>query len=381
MTTADAGQRSSDLASDKSNEIDKAAQDAQPVLPANLEPNLEPKLEPKLDMNAIIEPVAHEMKLVEDWLTTNLIDDSAFVGDLLKQLFMSGGKRIRPLVSLLASKASLQDETVDPHHCKMSRLHIILAVLTELIHSASLVHDDVIDKADTRRGKTTVNKRFNDKMAVLLGDLLFAQASICLARIMNPNIVGVYGQVLGDLCSGEISQMRQQFSLKVDFDAYIQKSIGKTASLIAAGAHCGAILNARENSVVQSLKDYGLNLGICFQIVDDLLDVTGSAASTGKPVGGDLKNGLITAPGLYILERQDDVSSRFAELIQQGKIEEEEGLQEAIAIMKDYGGVEKAERLAQSYGEKARQSLAVLADSPSRQALSAIIDYVLLRKS
>ncbi|MBX9942321.1 MAG: polyprenyl synthetase family protein [Candidatus Obscuribacterales bacterium] len=372
MTTADAGQRSSDLASDKSNEIDKPAQGAQAVSPAN---------QSNLDMNAIIEPVAHEMKLVEEWLTTNLIDDSAFVGDLLKQLFMSGGKRIRPLVSLLASKASLQDESVDPHHCKMSRLHIILAVLTELIHSASLVHDDVIDKADTRRGKATVNKRFNDKMAVLLGDLLFAQASICLARIMNPNIVGVYGQVLGDLCSGEISQMRQQFSLKVDFDAYIQKSIGKTASLIAAGAHCGAILNARDNLVVQSLKDYGLNLGICFQIVDDLLDVTGSAASTGKPVGGDLKNGLITAPGLYILERQDDISSRFAELIQKGKIEEEEGLQEAIAIMKDYGGVEQAERLAQSYGEKARQSLAVLADSPARQSLSDIIDYVLLRKS
>ena len=365
MTTADATQRGAEQANSARQNSPQTGSD----------PGAVP------DLIQIAAPVAHEMQLVEEWLTTNLIDDSAFVGELLSQLFQAGGKRIRPLISLLASAASLTDEKVDPHHSKMSRLHIILAVLTELIHAASLVHDDVIDAADVRRGQTTVNRRFNDKMAVLLGDLLFAQASICLARIMNPSVVGVYGQVLGDLCSGEISQMRQQFSLKVDFDAYVQKSIGKTASLIAAGAHCGAILNARSNEVIQALHQYGTNLGICFQIVDDLLDVTGSAAKTGKPVGSDLKNGLLTAPSLFILARGDELSERFAELVKTRKVENEDGLKEALTIVEEGGGIEKTKELAGAYGLKARDALNILPPTPARQSLSDIVDYVLVRSS
>lgn len=319
----------------------------------------------KPDLAKLTEPVAHEMALVEEWLTTNLIDESPFVGELLSQLFKAGGKRIRPLVSLLASKASLTDPQVDAAHSEMSRLHIILAVLTELIHSASLVHDDVIDSAATRRGKETVNKRFSDKLAVLLGDLLFAQASICLARIMNPVVVGVYGQVLGDLCSGEIGQMRQQFSTRVDWDAYIQKSIGKTASLIAAGTHSGAILNGRPDNVVAALKDYGIALGLCFQIVDDLLDITASAEETGKPAGNDLKNGLITAPALYVLERGGPDAEKLKELINSRAVQSEEGLAEAMGIIKAAGGVEQGFALAASYGDKAKAALAILPDSLS----------------
>ncbi|CAN5332824.1 solanesyl diphosphate synthase [soil metagenome] len=333
------------------------------------------------DLSCIIQPVAAEMALVEEWLVTNLIDDSPFVGDLLSQIFQAGGKRIRPLISLLGSKASLADASVDAAHSEMSRLHIILAVLTELIHSASLVHDDVIDAASTRRGKETVNKRFNDKLAVLLGDLLFAQASICLARIMNPVVVGIYGQVLGDLCSGEIGQMRQQFVCRVDWDAYILKSINKTASLIAAGAHSGAILNARPDNVVAGLKDYGVNLGVCFQIVDDLLDVTGSASQTGKPVGNDLRNGLLTAPALYVLERNDGSSVKLIELINNRAVQTDEGVEEALTIIRKSGGVEQAQALAVSYGDKAKSALDVLPDSASKQSLLAMVDYVLVRSN
>lgn len=334
-----------------------------------------------IDIASISAPVAHELKLVEEWLTTNLIDDSPFVGDLLAQIFQAGGKRIRPLISLLGSKASLADPAVDSAHAEMSRLHIILAVLTELIHAASLVHDDVIDASSTRRGKETVNKRFNDKLAVLLGDLLFAQASICLARIMNPVVVGIYGQVLGDLCSGEIGQMRQQFVSTVNWDAYIQKSVNKTASLIAAGAHSGAILNARPDAVVSALKDYGTNLGVCFQIVDDLLDVTGSAHETGKPVGNDLRNGLLTAPALYVLEKEDASSQRLIELINNRAVQTDDGLAEALAIVVNSGGVEKAMALASSYGQLAKDSLSILPESASKQALVDMVEYVLVRSS
>jgi len=337
--------------------------------------------ESPIDMQSLVAPVAHEMKLVEEWLTTNLIDDSPFVGELLSQIFQAGGKRIRPLVTLLASRASLADPQEDKVHSELSRLHIILAVLTELIHSASLVHDDVIDASSTRRGKETVNKKFNDKLAVLLGDLLFAQASICLARIMNPVVVGIYGQVLGDLCSGEISQMRQQFSTVVDWEAYYQKSIKKTASLIAAGAHSGAILNARPNEVVAGLKEYGVKLGLCFQIIDDILDVTGTVKVTGKPVGSDLRNGLITAPALHILEAGGAPALALTNLIKERKVLTDEGLAEAVEIIHQGGGVEAALALANRIGQEGKDALSVIGDSPSKAALIALVDYVLIRNS
>jgi len=334
-----------------------------------------------VDMHSLMAPVAHEMNLVEEWLTTNLIDDSPFVSELLKQIFQAGGKRIRPLVTLLASSASLCDPTIDVAHSKLSRLHIILAVLTELIHSASLVHDDVIDASSSRRGQETVNKKFNDKLAVLLGDLLFAQASICLARIMNPVVVGIYGQVLGDLCSGEISQMRGQFSTVVDWDAYFQKSINKTASLIAAGSHSGAILNARPDNVVNALKDYGVKLGLCFQIVDDVLDITGTEKATGKTVGSDLKNGLITAPALHILEAGGAPGQTLAKLIKDRSVQSDEGIAEALELIRSNGGVEAAMALAGRFGQEGKDALNVLPESEAKTAMIGLVDYVLIRSS
>lgn len=325
------------------------------------------------DLKAIIAPVQAELAIVEQWLTTNLIDDNPFVGELLAQVFQSGGKRIRVAIALLGSKASLKEGA------ELGRLNIIQAVLTELIHTASLVHDDVIDASALRRGKVTVNKRFNDRLAVLLGDLLFAQASICLARIMNPVVVGIYGQVLGDLCAGEIGQMRSQFVYDVNWERYINKSIAKTASLFAAGSHAGAILNAASNETVQALKDYGVNLGLCFQIVDDLLDVTGSSSELGKEPGSDLRAGVVTAPALFVLERDDEPAKRLRELIKTRQIVNDEGAEEGLKIIRENGGVEATVALATRYADLAKDSLSVIAPSDARDSLVALIDYVLVR--
>ncbi len=326
-----------------------------------------------VDLSHLLAPVKPEMQLVDTWLVSNLIDDNNFVADLLSQVFKAGGKRIRPALTILSSKASLKDGE------EISRLHIILAVLTELIHTASLVHDDVIDQASLRRGESTVNRKWNDKLAVLIGDLLFAQASICLARLMNPQIVGIYGQVLGDLCAGEIRQMRQQFSSVVDWDAYIQKSVHKTASLFAAGCQSSAILNKREEIVVASLKSYGTNLGVCFQIVDDLLDVTGNTDQLGKAAGSDLANGVITAPALFVLEQNDARASRLKELIDTRAVGQPEGLAEALSIISNAGGIEKTVALAGTYAELAKSNLECLPPSTYKDSLAAIADYLLVR--
>ncbi|MBX9879072.1 MAG: polyprenyl synthetase family protein [Candidatus Obscuribacterales bacterium] len=326
-----------------------------------------------VDLNQLLAPIKPEMQLVDTWLTSNLIDDNNFVSDLLSQVFKAGGKRLRPALTILASKASLKEGD------EISRLHIILAVLTELIHTASLVHDDVIDQASLRRGESTVNKKWNDKLAVLIGDLLFAQASICLARLMNPQIVGIYGQVLGDLCAGEIKQMRQQFSTSVDWDTYIQKSVNKTASLFAAGCQSSAILNRRDEDVVASLKSYGVNLGVCFQIVDDLLDVTGNTDQLGKAAGSDLANGVVTAPALFVLEQNDANANRLKELINTRAVSQPDGLAEALSIINQAGGVEKTVQLATKYAQAAKQNLDCLSPSTYKDSLAAIADYLLVR--
>ena len=325
------------------------------------------------DLSKLIEPVQIEFLLVEEWLKTNLIDDNPFISELLEQIFQAGGKRLRPALVLLSSKATLEPGQ------SLGRLHIVLAVLTELIHTASLVHDDVIDKASLRRGNRTVNNRFNDRVAVLMGDLLFAQASICLARLMNPVVVGIYGRVLGELCAGEISQMKQQFASKVDWDAYIAKSVAKTASLFSAGCHSGAILNGSSNEVVLALRTYGHNLGICFQIVDDLLDVVGTREQLGKEPGSDLQSGTITAPALFILERGDKAAQSLAQLINTRAICTADGAEEALKIVKENGGVQSTLALAAKFAKEATDALSILPESQYKENLISIVDYVLRR--
>lgn len=330
------------------------------------------------DLTPLIALVQDEMQLVEEWLATNLIDDNPFVGELLKQIFQAGGKRLRPLISLLSGKATSPDGQI-------GRLHIIQAVLTELIHTASLVHDDVIDSSDLRRGKETINKKWNERVAVLMGDLLFAQASICLARLMNPPVVGIYGQVLGDLCAGEIKQMRHQFNIDADWDTYIQKSIGKTASLFSAGSHSAAILNGCDNDTVLALKNYGLNLGICFQIVDDLLDITGDFDQKNKdkgvlkPVGGDLRNGVLTAPVLYALEEGGKNSARLRKLIEDRAVVEDEGNEEGLSIILKSGAIGKTAELAAKYAGQAKSDICLLPESKYKEGLYELADFIMSR--
>lgn len=336
-----------------------------------------PALHAVPDLVTLLEPIKQDLEVVEEWLRSNLIDDSPFVSELLAQVFQAGGKRIRPALCLLSARAT----SADPVGAEISRLQIILSVLTELIHTASLVHDDVIDSASLRRGKETVNRKWSDKLAVLIGDLLFAQASVCLARLQNPTIVGIYGQVLGDLCAGELRQMKQQFLSVVNWDGYIQKSIWKTASLFAAGTHSAPILNGCPDNVVAAMKDYGINLGVCFQIIDDLLDVTATSSTLGKAAGSDLAQGLITAPALFVLERNDQPAKRLDELIRSRAVGEPEGVQEALTIIRENGGVELTNNLAAKYASQAREALTVVSASPYRNSLELLTEWLLTRRS
>lgn len=284
-----------------------------------------------------------------------------------EHLFGAGGKRLRPAVVLLASRATLPDGSITPRHRR-------LAEITEMIHTASLVHDDVVDEADLRRGIPTVHASFNNRVAVLAGDFLFAQASWHLARLDDLLVVQLLSQVIMDLAEGEIIQGLNRFDSSLSIDTYLEKSYFKTASLIANSAKAAAVLSGSSEEVRDGLYQYGRALGLAFQIVDDILDFTSAEEVLGKPAASDLASGNLTAPVLYALEEQPALLPLIErEFSQDGDREQ------ALALVLDSRGLERTRQLAAEQAAIARQSLEVLPPSVYRQALADMTDYVLER--
>ena len=283
-----------------------------------------------------------------------------------EHLFDAGGKRIRPAIVLLVARATVSKD-LTPRHRR-------LAEITEMIHTASLVHDDVVDEANLRRNVPTVNSLFDNRIAVLAGDFLFAQSSWYLANLDNLEVVKLLSEVIRDFAEGEILQSLSSFDTNISLDTYINKSYYKTASLIANSAKASGILSGVEETVAESLYQYGRNLGLAFQIVDDILDFTGSTEVLGKPAGSDLADGHITAPVLYALEEKP-----YLQVLIEREFAEEGDLAEAIAIVKGGEAIDRSRKLAAIYTEKAKDNLGCLAASDSTEALKELTDYNLSR--
>ncbi len=285
-----------------------------------------------------------------------------------EHLFSAGGKRIRPAIVLLVSRATMPPhQDITPHHRR-------LAEITEMIHTASLVHDDVVDEADTRRGVPTVHSSFGNRIAVLAGDFLFAKSSWYLANLNNLEVVKLLSQVIMDLAEGEIRQGLKRFDTGLTIDDYLEKSYYKTASLIANSAKAAALLSGLSMSMAENLYQYGRHIGLAFQIVDDILDFTGSQEALGKPAASDLQDGNLTAPVLYALEQQPAL-----ELLIEREFAQPGDLEQAIALVHTSNGIERSRPLAAHHAQLAIQSLADLPPSESHTTLVELTDYVLSR--
>lgn len=284
-----------------------------------------------------------------------------------EHLFGAGGKRLRPAVVFLVSRATLVDQEVTVRHRR-------LAEITEMIHTASLVHDDVVDESSLRRGVPTVNSSFDNRVAVLAGDFLFAQSSWYLANLDNLIVVKLLSQVIMDLAEGEILQGLNCFGSDLSLEVYLEKSYFKTASLIANSAKAAGVLSGVSEELQEQLYQYGRNLGLAFQIVDDILDFTGSAEVLGKPAASDLRQGNLTAPVLYAIEEQPLLEELIdREFCQEGDWEK------ALLLVQQSNGIERARSLAAHHGKLAVASLVGLPPSPSCKALAELSDYVLSR--
>jgi all-trans-nonaprenyl-diphosphate synthase len=243
-----------------------------------------------------------------------------------------------------------------------------------MIHTASLVHDDVVDEAELRRGVPTVNHLFDNKVAVLAGDFLFAQSSWYLANLDNLEVVKLLSEVIRDFAEGEIQQGINLFDTNITLETYLEKSYYKTASLIANSAKAAGVLSDQSIEINEHLYHYGRDLGLAFQIIDDILDFTSPTEVLGKPAGSDLISGNITAPALFAMQE-----TPYLEVLIEREFSEEGDIEKALDIVHTSRGIERSKEMAARYGQSALKHLDPLSLSPSKQALIDLIDYTLSR--
>ncbi len=286
-----------------------------------------------------------------------------------EHLFTAGGKRLRPGIVLLISRA------LSPNG-DLSSKHRRLAEITEMIHTASLVHDDVVDEAATRRGVATVHSQFNHRVAVLAGDFLFAQASWHLANLDNLHVVKLLSRVIMDLADGEVKQGLNRYDAGQSFETYLEKSFCKTASLIANSAQAAGVLSGQNEQEQKQLHRFGRQLGLAFQVVDDILDFTSNDKQLGKPASSDLASGYLTAPALYALEEH----SSLAVLIER-EFNCEGDLEKALTLVRDSKAISRSRELAENFAIDSRDAIQWLPESPFKSALIELPDFVLSRLS
>ena len=316
---------------------------------------------------SLFSPVEADLCLLSENLIKLVGTHHPIFFEAAKHLFAAGGKRVRPAIVLLVSRATMLDDEITERHRR-------LAEITEMIHTASLVHDDVVDEAELRRGVPTVNSLFGNGVAVLAGDFLFAQSSWYLANLDNLEVVKLLSEVIMNFATGEIQQGMSQFDPEVTIEAYLQKSYYKTASLIANSSKAAGLLSDVSKETAEHLYGYGRHWGLAFQIVDDILDFTGSTSMLGKPALADISSGNLTAPALYALEEKP-----YLEELVERQFSKPGDLESAIAIIQDSNGIERSRALAAHHARLAVEHLADLPPSQSKQALINMADYVLSR--
>jgi len=321
-----------------------------------------------MQVASIQEPVQKELAQVEATLEAVTHSEIPDVRKMLEHVLSAGGKRLRPTIALLAGRfGEYKPELLVP-----------LAASIELLHTATLVHDDVIDDSDTRRGRPTTNSRQHNAVAVMLGDYMFAHAADLICRAENIEVVKLFSRTLMAMASGELTQDMSAYQYGQDTMQYFHRIAGKTASLFATSAEGGAMVAQAPDAWVAALRDYGENVGMAFQIVDDILDFEGTEEELGKPTGSDLMQGTLTLPALLLMERHPDdnpVKKLFAEQ------RSEEHLADAIFVIQNTGVLDETYAVAQDFRNRAVAALEPLPDTPDRVALVEVADHVIERRS
>ncbi|MEA2514129.1 MAG: hypothetical protein QOF01_2996 [Thermomicrobiales bacterium] len=297
------------------------------------------------------------------------------VAELLGDIVQAGGKRLRPVLLLLAGRAYDYEHNLD-------RL-ITAAAGVELLHTASLIHDDTVDRAALRRGKPTLNSMLSSGAVILIGDYLFAQSAILAAATDSTRVVSVFASTLGDICNGQLMEIFDAQRLDQTREEYERRIYGKTASLFAGSAEMGAILGRAPESHIEALRRYGSDLGTAFQIIDDVLDLTGGTQDLGKPAGNDLRQGTVTLPTIFYLTRQSSTSPewRLIEAIVGGHATDNGAVDDAIRSIRASGAIDEAVAVAEEHVRRAKSTISIVPDDETRELLTELADLAVHRVS
>lgn len=320
---------------------------------------------------SLLSPVEDELSDMEARLVSIGEEDFPWLGRLLHHILSSTGKRVRPAITLLVGKLYRYDAS----------LHVPMSVAVELLHTASLVHDDTVDNASLRRGRETINSIWGGDVAVLLGDYLFATSAEMVCSTGNVRVIQLFARTLRDLADGELREVHRAFDWSQGEGPYWERVVRKTSSLFATASQSGAILGGAPESQVQAFREYGLNLGTAFQVVDDIFDYEADAEAIGKPVGNDLRQGVLTLPAIIYLAKYASTPGPFG-LLRPGRAqgpEKDAAVEEAIALVRASPAVQDAYDVALEHGERARRTLAAVPAGTARTALDGLVDYVIAR--
>ena len=313
-------------------------------------------------------PIRAELDDFEQRLHATVRADLGPVAEAMEQILDAGGKRLRPALVFLSAGLGPKRRIDDIYRAAMA---------IEFIHNATLIHDDLIDGAPTRRGLRTIHETLGPNPAIIIGDYYFAKGANLMSQIGNPDIDAVLSQTVMTICFGEMLQLTSQRRYDQSLDEYYAKIERKTAVLLAASTFCGAVLGGLEDGQIEAIRRFGRLLGMSFQIADDVLDYLATEEEVGKPVGNDLKQGTVTLP--LMLARQAKNGRLDAVLAK--PVLDDADYAEVVRIVRHSPGIDESYAYAKSFGDKARAELLAFPPSPYRDALESLTYYVVGRRS
>lgn len=291
-----------------------------------------------------------------------------FINEVNFHLQQMRGKLFRPALLGLANRI---DERPDDRETA-------LGAVIEIIHLATLVHDDSIDESDRRRGMPTINHKWDHKVSIIMGDYLYSRAMAEITRLGDLTLIELAARVTNEMTIGEMVEIAHHRRLVEDMRQYFFLIEKKTATLIATACEMGAVIGAPRHR--SALRDYGHRLGMAFQLVDDMMDYGGSAEAMGKPVGADLREGQVTFPLLAVLPSLGPAERRLVVRVVEGEEVAPEAVDQVIRLARERGGIDATRRIAERYADQAREALRDLPPTPAREVMDAAIDYVLTRE-
>ncbi len=331
--------------------------------------NLEGNRDKKPSLDELNELVADDLKAVNTLIVQHMDSPVQMIPQLAGHIIAAGGKRLRPMLTLAASRM-----------CGYTgSRHLALAAAVEFIHTATLLHDDVVDESDLRRGLASANAVWGNKASVLVGDYLFSRSFQLMVSDGSLRVLDILSGASAVIAEGEVMQLTTSNDTDTGETTYLDVIKAKTAHLFAAACHIGAVVAERPKVEEEALETFGMNLGVAFQLIDDVLDYSAKQATLGKTVGDDFREGKISLPVILAFRRGNDDDRTFWRRTLEDLDQHEGDLEHAIHLMEKHQALEDSVERARHYGAIAHDALGIFADSPHKKAFNDLIDFCIER--